>query len=410
MIDVLRRPRGYLKGKVRAVLDTPSFKKSVAEIERADYCEKDLRENETLLARFREVSNFDVRTINWFLPYVKGGYAGIRTLLRFMDYFHRSKRVENRVVIYDKPNADPDRIKSTLAGVFPQLQNFEVFVLKNGELDALPACDVAVATLWTSAYQVLKFKKATGKFYFIQDYEPLFYPAGSLYALAEATHRFGFYSIVNSPGLWEFYQRQYSSPGTYFTPAVDKEIFHPPASRIADGKFRLFFYGRLGAARNAYELGVLAIRRLKEKWGDKLEVYVAGSPSQLTPRSRKTPIFQNLGFLPYAKTGDLYRGCDAGLVFMMTPHCSYIPLELMGCGAAVVSNRNQANSWLYRHGENCLLSEPSISDIVENISKLIEDPSLTKRLSANGFATVAGLSWEPEMEKVLNFICRRDEH
>lgn len=410
MVDVLRRSQAYLKARIRAALDRPAFDETIAKIERAAYCENDLRENEALLARFSVISNLNVQSINWFIPYIKVGYAGIRTILAFMDYFNKNKGVQNRVIVCDKPGADPARVRSTLLEVFPNLQKFEVIVLRDGELDLLPACDAAVATLWSSAYQVLKFKRTTGKFYFVQDYEPLFYPAGSLYALAEASYRFGFHAIINSPGLWEFYKRKYSTPSTYFTPALDTDIFYPPASRTADGKFRLFFYGRLGASRNAYEIGIAAIQRLKKEWGDRLQVYVAGSPYQLVPRSSNISLYQNLGLLPYTKTADLYRICDAGLVFMLTQHCSYIPLELMGCGAAVVSNWNDSNLWLYRNGENCLLSEPSVPGIVENINRLITDPSLTKRLAANGHSTVTGLSWEPEMEKVFNFMCRRDEH
>ena len=408
MVNVLRRTGGHLKGKIRALLGKRSFEKTIAEIEGMDFSENDLRENEAIMTSFSKISDLDIQSVNWFLPYVgETGYAGLRTILRFMDHFSRVKGVLNRIIICNKPDADPGRLRSNISRLFPPLQNYEVVVLRNRDLDAIPACDAAVATFWTTAYQMLKFKKAIGKFYFIQDYEPLFYPAGPMYALAEATYRFGFYAIVNTPGLWDVYRRQYPTPGSYFTPALDTEIFYPPASRVADGKFRLFFYGRPGAPRNAYEIGVLAIRRLKEEWGERLQVYVAGSPGQLIPRSSETPIFQNLGFLPYAKTADLYRTCDAGLIFMMTKHCSYIPLELMGCGTAVVSNRNEGNSWLLRHGENCLLSEPSVSCVAESVSRLIKDPSLVRRLSANGLSTVAGPSWDPEMEKVFNFMCRR---
>lgn len=407
MARIIRRAKGFVERKARALSEALSPLEIPIDIERADYCEEDLRENSALLARFAGIRDLNVQSINWFVTYVGRGHGGVHTILRFMDYFSRTKGVQNRVILYKSPDMNPERVRSDMAAVFPELHKTEVIVPGNQQLDAIPACDAAVATFWTSAYQVLKFRKTTGKFYLIQDYEPLFYPAGFMNSLAEATYDFGFHAIVNSPGLWEFYQRRSSAPSTYFAPAVDREVFYPPAARVSDGKFRLFFYGRPGAARNAYELGMLAIRRLKQRWGDRLEIYVAGGNAQKRRHSNGPPDFINLGFLPYEKTGELYRSCDAGLVFMLTRHTSYIPIELMSCGAAVVSNLNEAGSWLYHHGENCLLSEPTVPAVVENVSKLISDSSLVKRLSANAVATVADLSWDREMDKVFDFMCRR---
>ena len=45
----------------------------------------------------------------------------------------------------------------------------------------------------------MKNRNTKRKFYFVQDYEPLFYPASSRSALAEATYRFGMPAIVNTP-------------------------------------------------------------------------------------------------------------------------------------------------------------------------------------------------------------------
>ena len=65
------------------------------------------------------------------------------------------------------------------------------------------------------------------KFYFVQDNEPQFYPAGAASALAEETYRFGFPGIVNTPGLADVY-RAYGNPAVSFVPAVDLERYHPP--------------------------------------------------------------------------------------------------------------------------------------------------------------------------------------
>src|ERR1035441_8673683 len=52
---------------------------------------------------------------------------------------------------------------------------------------------------------------------------------------------------------------------------------------------------------------------------------------------------------------------------MKTRHPSYLPLELMACGAAVVTNRNPYTGWLLRDGENCVLAETSPSALAESL-------------------------------------------
>ncbi|MGC4441694.1 glycosyltransferase family 1 protein, partial [Streptococcus suis] len=54
--------------------------------------------------------------------------------------------------------------------------------------------DVVFATSWDTAYAAFNLKeKNLHKFYFVQDFEPVFYGLGSRYKLAEATYKFGFY-------------------------------------------------------------------------------------------------------------------------------------------------------------------------------------------------------------------------
>lgn len=409
---ILRKPESgitlYLQQKVRSLRSLRQFKGTIGLIQQLDFSEEELQENAALLRRFDGLTNLDIRTVNWFVEYFERAYAGIFNILRFAEYFQKVNGVENRLIIYNHPGADAVEIKARMTKAFPGLCDAQVIVLRDPSLNTVPASDIAIATHWTSAYSVLRFKETKGKFYFIQDYEPLFYPAGSLYGLAEATYRFGFYGIVNTPGLWEAVRSELRAPSKYFLPAIDYHVFYPPKRREASTPFRLFFYGRPEVSRNAFEIGFLAIERLKRKWGEKLEVYVAGSPASLVLKSCNQ-LVHNLGFLPYAETGNLYRRCDAGLVFMLTKHPSYIPYELMGCGAVVVSNRNPANEWLLRDQENCLLCEPVPSQVAQAVSSLISDPALTEKLGKKGLETVSGLSWEREMQGIFDFIARREQ-
>src|SRR4029077_338146 len=94
------------------------------------------------------------------------------------------------------------------------------------------------------------------KFYFIQDFEPAFYPAGSTFARAELTYRFGFYGIANTVSLRQMYETSYNGIAHHFTPCVDRSIFFPPPAERPASPIRLFYYARPGIPRNGFELAI----------------------------------------------------------------------------------------------------------------------------------------------------------
>ncbi|WP_206067671.1 rhamnosyltransferase WsaF family glycosyltransferase, partial [Escherichia coli] len=69
-------------------------------------------------------------------------------------------------------------------------------------------------------------------------------------------------------------------------------------------------------------------------------------------------VVENRGLLSSLEdVANLYREADLGLVFMVTPHPSYQPLEYMACGCVVATNINEANQWLI-NASNSIQLEP----------------------------------------------------
>ena len=107
----------------------------------------------------------------------------------------------------------------------------------------------------------------SGKYYFVQDYEPLFYPAGTLYALAEATYRLGFAGLVNTPGLEKIYAG-YDNPSASFVPAVEVISADESKPSMRPGApVQVVLYGRPETDRNGFELLAAASRRVKDRLG-----------------------------------------------------------------------------------------------------------------------------------------------
>lgn len=376
-----------------------------------DFSTDDIKKNRQLMANFSSMKNIDLKTINWFIPYFNHAYGGIYTILRFANYFHTKKDIKNRLIIYGDPLSSGTEIKNIIAKSFPDLLNEEIIMLRDYDMDHLPSSDICIATLWSSAYFALKFNKCLGKFYFVQDYEPLFNPAGTIYALTENTYRFGFYGITNTQGLYDIYSQDFGGVAEYFVPSVDKTIFYPGEKKhlkpSIENPFKIFFYGRPEATRNGFELGIAALEIIKQRYGELVEIYAAGSNWDPRDYNLKN-IIENLGVLSYEETPVLYRKSDLGMVFMFTKHPSYIPFELMACGCTVLTNYNPATTWFLKDGFNCLLTEPSISCICEKIEMLMNNPDLRNNITSNGLDSIATNSWNNEIEKIYNFISRRE--
>jgi O-antigen biosynthesis protein len=78
---------------------------------------------------------------------------------------------------------------------------------------------------------------------------------------------------------------------------------------------------------------------------------------------------------------------------------SMLPLELMACGCAVVSNTGRNVEWLLKD-EVCQLANPNPQSIAEAILELLEDERLRLRKIAAGIAFAERTDWASEIRKV----------
>jgi hypothetical protein len=345
---------------------------------------------------------------NWFLQDVGAvTVGGLMTAFRIADQLKASKGVHQRFLICGR--ADLKAIANKVLEGFPSLVGSEFIALDTPEkLAAIPPADIGVATLWTTAYVLARVTNCARKMYLIQDFEPLFYPAGSTSAQAELSYRFGFDAICNTEPLRVLYQNRYNGEAVAFTPQVDRQVFHPGPTERRWPRARVFFYARPQNPRNAFELSAVALKRLKHRLGSSVEILCAGA--EFDPkRYGLEGVVEPLGWLPYEQTGDLYRTCHVGLSSMLTPHPSYLPFELMACGALVVSLRNEANDWLLQDGVTCLSAEATASDLAAKLFRAVTAWDELAPVRANAAHTVsrlAGRGWSAELAEVVAFMTR----
>lgn len=347
-----------------------------------------------------------VASINWFIPdFESPFYGGIHTIFRFADHFLARYGVKSRFVVI---GTGPESfIRSGLRVAFAGLADSEIFVCPTGsekELGDVPPSDASIASLWVTAYPLLRFPNTERKFYFVQDFEPIFYPAGTVHALAEETYRMGFYGICNTATIREIYQKEYGSEAVEFRPAVDPIFAPDDRARRSSDPFTVFFYGRPGHPRNCYELAIEALRRLKTEMKDRVRVVTAGS---WAPTDGRDDFVEHLGLLGYEETAELYRRCDVGLVLSVSKHPSYLPMQLMASGCLVVSNVNPASSWLLQDEENCLLAPPTADALREALVRGLLDSDLRLRLTARAVTDIrkSFSDWGAQMDDVYRYLC-----
>lgn len=346
------------------------------------------------------------RVCAWYLPYFDNPfYGGVMTILRLAESLSRRSGMKQRFLICGQ--ADPLEMQESLGKAFPGLADCEVIVLDSAEkIRQIPPSDYSVATLWTTAYVLVGVQNTGLKFYMMQDFEPAFYPAGSTYAQAEFTYSFGFLGICNTQTLKEIYEQQYGGSAVLLQPSVDTTVFYPGKGERDDHApvKRLFYYARPGTPRNAFELAAAALRKVKAQMGDRVQIICAGTgwdPAEFD----LVGVVESVGLLPYRETGNLYRSCHAGFVMMMTKHPSYLPFELMACGTTVVTNHNEANTWLLRDGSNCLLSPPTANCLAQTLVYALENHvglEGVRQAAAEEMKQRSG--WEDSLSRVAAFM------
>ncbi len=367
----------------------------------------DLEANAKIVQQMRQqVRSGPLKSAVWFLPHFTHALkGGLRTTLSLAQECSRKWGTQNTIVLDNFfGRAVPDSIPDQIRQHFPDM-NFQFVVLdREGDVSSLPQADAGFCSLWVTAYTLARYNKCHTKFYIMQDYEPMFYPGGTISLMIEQTYRLGFFFLSNTEGVASKF-RQYSDWGMAFTPGVDTELFHPSGEEAkTSGPYQIVFYGRPNNDRNSFLLGSEALRLVKRQMGDNVRILSVGMTFPIL-RYELHGVMEHLGLLSsMEEVANLYRSSDLALSLMATPHPSYQPLEYMASGCPAVTNINELNNWLYRDGENIILSEPLPNIMAERIIGALEDADLRRKVIAGGIETVSNLSWETAFDQIMNYI------
>ncbi len=257
--------------------------------------------------------------------------------------------------------------------------------------------DIFVFTGWWTAYctqeAYLKFEQeqniAPNPFiYFIQDYEPGFYPWSTRYLLADSTYRSDRKQIAvfNSGLLYEFFrENKYAFYREYaFEPVLNaglKKELSEHAGETVNKKRQILVYGRPSVDRNAFSLVVSSLKKLVERM-DSAENWEFVSAGEYHDKVNigKGKSLTSVGKVTIEEYARLMMESYAGISLMSSPHPSYPPLEMSEFGVRVITN-NYANKDLSVFNKNITsVSNVSPDNIAMQLEKICKDYTADYRL------------------------------
>lgn len=324
--------------------------------------------------------------VNWMTIPASPNSGGHTTIFRMIRYLE-AHGYRNRVYFYNVYNADPEYY----AAIVREAYGFSgpVRVLDASGMDDAHA---VVATSWATAYPVYNARSRGKRFYFVQDYEPWFYPVGALSLLAENTYRMGFHAITAGKWLAQKLKADFRMQADFFDFGCDTNSYSILPGARRNG---VVFYARPEAARRGFELGLMTMELLAAQHPE-LELHIYGEPIGRLPfrchdHGRVSPDMLNR----------IYNQCFCGLSLSLT-NVSLVPHEMLAAGCIPIVNDAEQNR-IVLDNPFIRYAEAYPQALVNEISAVVRQPDFAT-LSASAAASVLGTNWDNAGAAVMTIL------
>lgn len=333
--------------------------------------------------------SIDPGTMQWVIPDFGFGSGGHLNIFRFVNLL-AERGYKQRVVIlppYGWQTADAARA-AIASWYFPL--NADIALGLEGFIPS----DITIATGWQTAYWVSHHQASLEKIYFVQDFEPFFYPVSSEYFLAENTYKLGMKAITAGTWLSDKLSEEYGMLCRPVSFACDSRSYFPHERRPGPN-FNILFYSRHSTKRRLFEIGLAALNIVCERVPNAAVIFAGGDVGAF-----HIPFHHlNAGELSLKVLPDLYSQCDLALVLSGT-NLSLLPLELAACRCPVVLNDTPSARWLLP--EDAAFYAPlNPEGLAETIIKAIENETDRIARAEAAYKISIASSWEKEADKFV---------
>lgn len=323
-------------------------------------------------------------TISWVMSPPSATSGGHLTLFRFIDAAEQAGH-HCHIYFYTATDVVVDgagmREMLRRSGNFPNVTaSMQMYEPSHG---VHPDTDALFATGWETAYPVFRDRSPAKRFYFVQDFEPAFYPWGSEFLLAEDTYRFGFYGTTAGGWLAQKLASEFGMETQHFDFAVDRKTYRRQQTGRRTG---VFFYARPSTPRRGFDIGLAALRELHEAHPE-IEIHLAGE--DIPQRDLGFP-YINHGAVSIGELNAIYNRCAAALVISAT-NMSLLPLELLASGTIPVVN-DGPNNRLVSDNPNIVYAAARPSVLARALADCVNSVDQVQR-SERAASSVSDLSW-----------------
>jgi glycosyltransferase involved in cell wall biosynthesis len=273
-------------------------------------------------------------TVAWIMSPPGIGSGGHQNIFRFVRFLEAAgHRVQIYLYSADKVVSLSRARQVAASSSYPQIDaSIELYPANGVAKDV----DAIIATGWETAYPSFLDPSLARRIYFVQDYEPYFYPVGTDSVLAENSYRFGFAGITAGGWLAHKLAKDFGMATSFFDFSADRKHYH-----LTNGGPRkeILFYVRPGTERRGFELGIMALDLFAKARPD----YTINLAGWDVSRYRIPFAHHNLKTMPVDRLNEVYNRCAAALVLSMT-NMSLLPLELIASGVIPVVNDGDNNT------------------------------------------------------------------
>ena len=332
--------------------------------------------------------------IGWVCSPPASGSGGHTTLFRMVEAME-ARGHECTLFLYDRNSDDVSGHEDTIRRGWPTINP----AIRSAT--RIEGQDAVIASAWASAHVIAH--RSTGparRFYFIQDYEPYFYPAGYLSTLAEMTYRFGFHNIaLGGMVSWEM-RRNGVEPDIVVPFGCDRDTYFLLDRKESEpGRNGVVYYAKQNVDRRGYALAKAALERFHEMRPDQ-PIHVIGDRVS----GWRAPIISHGSMRP-ADLNALYNSVIAGLAMSFT-NVSLVPGELLASGVVPVLNEAE-NTRRDFEAEPAVWAEPTPEALAQALARTVDAPVAEIDERAKRAAAAAPPGWQTTQGMVADFIEQR---
>jgi glycosyltransferase involved in cell wall biosynthesis len=324
-------------------------------------------------------------TVGWICTPPAPGSGGHTTFFRMVEAVEAAGHT-CVLYLYDRFGGELSRHEQVIRAGWPGMRA-EVRSVEDG----LAPLDAYVASAWPTAHVLAsRADLPTRRLYFIQDFEPFFYPQGSEYTLAEDTYRFGFRAITVGTMLADLLADRFGVTATVADFGCDTGVYR--VSNVDGERRGVVFYAKRDVARRGFVLGVLALGEFHRRHPD-YTIHLFGDATARVPFPAV-----NHGTLTPTRLAALYNECAAGIAMSFT-NVSLVPEEMLACGAVpVVVDSRYARAGL--SSPYVRWAQPTPGALAEALGEAVAKQASTVDIAAS----VRARTWESAQRETLRAI------